>query len=47
MLAYPKKKDTPSRLARKQLRNRVFWTNKTAKRKLEREKRAFRVNTEQ
>jgi hypothetical protein len=44
MDAYPKKKDTASRLSRKQARNRVFWANKTAKRKMKREKRAARAN---
>jgi len=29
-LAYPKKKDTPSRKVRKSDRNKIFWANKKA-----------------
>lgn len=28
MIAYPKREDTPSRMARKRMRNEVFWKNK-------------------
>lgn len=27
MIAYPKRKDTPSRMQRKRMRNEVFWKN--------------------
>lgn len=38
MMSYPKKKDTPSRLTRKQARRKVFITNARA-RKLEKKAR--------
>ena len=41
-LSYPTKKNTKSRMSRKQGRNKVFLANKTARRKLDREKRANR-----
>ena len=42
MKPYPKEKDTPSRKARKSERNKTFFVNKDAARKIRRERKAAR-----
>jgi hypothetical protein len=44
-MAYPKEKDTPSRLARKQARRSVFITNKKLKKLLRKKLRLERAQT--
>jgi hypothetical protein len=44
---HPNSKKTPSRKSRKGERNTTFIYNYTLRRKLNREKRALQVNTEQ
>jgi hypothetical protein len=46
MMPYPKKKDTPSRLSRKQARKTVFMTNAKARKLEKKARRAANRETE-